>query len=214
MTQFHSYAVKADNTAREAFTRYISAAEQLKKAERAEREYPHRSVTDSSYEAKRARAIADHAEAKQLVKHAQEALHDAAAQIAAARSDLATELDKVYSMDAEKIDTKALEMLKSGLMKSDEYFRMLAKAEAAENYTLMRFIGKYAAEAAEAEQKRSGDTAEAQALRAISYEAQNDPRSAILEKYDLIIEVSKRAADNPGMISHWTELVGQTVADF
>ena len=208
MGKFNSYGKKVNEIATAAFEEYRKAEAAYKKAEEQARQYPQRGgMVNAEYAAKSARAQADFLEAKEAFKKAKETFSGHNREIAALRKELAAELDAHYSADPAALDGNTLELLKSGVLKTSEYKRLLDKATGDGNYTMARMIAKYAGDAAADMGKRYGDnSAEAREMRAISYTAQQNNGGDTLAAFDVMADVYSRATNNPGMIDHWAEL--------
>ena len=125
------------------------------------------------------------------------------------RREYAAELEGKYTVDPEKLNMQELELLKSGIMRPDEYKAMLEKEAAAGNSTMARLIAKYAAKEAEAVAQKNGESDEAaRALRAVSYTAKADPAAEALRNFDDVADVLSRCVNNTAMIQHWDGLAG------
>lgn len=213
MSKFNSYARKVDEIAKAAFEEYRKAEKAYKKAEENARQYPQRGgMVDAQYAAKSARAQADFLEAKEAFKAAKQALQSHSSEIAALRKELVAELDDHYAADPAALDGNTLELLKSGVLKSSEYAKLMSKAQSDGNYTMARMIAKYAGDAAAERSKHYGDGDQtARELRAISYTANQNNGNETLQAFDLMSEVYTRSANNPAMIDAWGELTGNAL---
>lgn len=216
MSKFNEYARRLDEIAKNAFKEYTEAADRLKKAEAAAREYPpQHGFVDAAYMAKKARAEANLLEAKQGVQAAKRALDSHTSEIAALRRELATALEDSYSADPAALDTATLELLKSGILNAGEYERLLHGAQAANNPTMTRIIGRYAQDAAEAQAASYGQSDDtARRLRNVSYASRQSTGSDCLKAFDAMADVYSRTANNPAMIPHWSSLTAETVESF
>ena len=117
-------------------------------------------MVDAQYAAKSARAQADFLEAKEAYRKAKGVLESHKSEIAALRKELVAELDDHYAADPAALDSNTLELLKSGVLKANEYAKLMDKAQAAGNHTMARMIGKYAADAAEEGGNKYGQNSE------------------------------------------------------
>ena len=216
MSKFNSYAKKLDEQARAAFKAYRDAEAAYKKAEQKAREYPQRhGMVDAQYAAKSARAQADFLEAKQAYDTARRTFRDSDTQFNGMRSELAAAINDAYSVDPAKLDSNTLELLKSGILNGSEYAKLLNEAKAANNPTMVRMIGKYAADAAAARGEKYGQNDEqARAMRLTEYESRNFTGGDRLEAFDNMVELYHRCTNNPGMIDHWDEFTADTVENF
>lgn len=211
MSKFNSYAVKVNTIAKDAFEKYRKAEAAYKRAEEQQRKYPQRQgIVDAEYAAKAARAYADFMTAKEDFKRAQAEFSGHNAEIAALRKQLVADLDAEYAADPAALDSNALELLKSGVLKTGEYARMMDKAQRDGNYTMARMVAKYAGDAATSAGKQYGENdARARELRAIAYRANDNNGSNTLAAFDLLADVYKRATNNPYMIDSWDDLTGK-----
>lgn len=213
MSKFNSYARKVDEIAKAAFEEYRKAEQAYKRAEEKARQTPPRNgFVDAQYAAKAARAQADYLEAKEAFKAAKQALQSHSSEIAALRKELVAELDDHYAADPAALDGNTLELLKSGVLKANEYGKLMDKAQSDGNYTMARMIAKYAGDAAEQRGSKYGQNDEqARTLRAISYTANQNNGNETLQAFDLMSEVYTRSANNPAMIDAWGELTGNAL---
>lgn len=213
MSKFNSYARKVDEIAKAAFEDYRKAEQAYKKAEEQARQYPQRhGMVDAQYAAKSARAQADFLEAKEAMKAAKTAFEGHKSEIAALRKELVSELDDHYAADPAALDSATLELLKSGVLKANEYGKLMDKAQSDGNYTMARMIAKYAGDAAEQRGSKYGQNDEqARVLRGISYTANQNNGNETLQAFDLMGDVYNRAVNNPGMIDHWGELTSNAL---
>lgn len=216
MSKFNSYAKKLDEQARAAFKAYRDAEAAYKKAEQKAREYPQRhGMVDAQYAAKSARAQADFLEAKQAYETARRTFRDSDRQFDGMRKELAAALNDAFSVDPAQLDGNTLELLKSGILNGSEYAKLLNEAKAANNPTMVRMIGKYAADAAAARGEKYGQNDEqARAMRLTEYESRNFTGGDRLEAFDNMVELYHRCTNNPGMIDHWDEFTAETVENF
>ena len=170
----------------------------------------HNGVVSPEYAAKAARAEADYLAAREAYRGMQRNLPGKAQEkMAAIRREYAQEVARQFAVDPEKLDTAELELLKSGIMRPDEYRAMLEKEARAGNATMVRLIANYAAKEAEAAAAKNGAGDDrARELRAISYMAKADQAGEELRTFDAVSDVLMRCVNNPGMIPHWDGLAG------
>ena len=211
MSKFNDYGKKVDAIAKEAFKKYREAEAAFKRAEDQQRKYPQRQgIVDAEYAAKAARAHADFMQAKADMKNAQAEFSAHNAEIAALRKQLVADLDAHYAADPAALDGNTLELLKSGILSTSEYSRMMQQAQANGNHTMARVIAKYAGDAAISAGKQYGDNdSRVRELRSISFMANDNNGSNTLAAFDLMADVYKRATNNPYMIDSWDSLTGK-----
>lgn len=216
MSKFNSYAKKVDEIAKAAFEEYRKADRAYKTAVEKAEQYPQRhGFVAAEYEAKAARARADLLDAQRALEEARRALAAHISDIAALRKELSAALDGQYVADPAALDGNTLELLKSGILKSSEYARLMNKAQSEGNHTMARLIAKYAGDAAAEMGSRYGASdPTAMELRAISRAANQDNGNETLQAFDVMADLYNRTANNPLMIDHWDELIGGLVKNF
>lgn len=219
MTQFNQYARRLDTIATEAFDTYQLAQTRLQAAEAMAKQYPKREYPmPADYEVKRTAAEAALAEARKAAEAAKDGLTKGTAQIAALRKELAAEIDKAYSADPGQLDTATLELLKSGILRSGEYAKLLKAAQDANNTTMQRIIGKYAADAAEAESATGGQyTDTVKELRQVFHASRQTTGAEHLERFDYMADVYNRAVNTPvlaGLTDRWSKLTAEVIENF
>lgn len=207
MSKFNDYGKKVNEIARNAFQKYREAEAAYKRAEDQQRKYPQRhGIVDAAYAAQSARAYADFLTAKETFKRAQDEFRAHNAEIADLRKQLAADLEAHYAADPAALDGNTLELLKSGVLKTGEYARMMDQAQSSGNHTMARMVAKYAGEAAK--QYNDNDT-RARELRAIAYKVANSNGANTLARFDLMADVYNKATNNPYMIDSWDSLTGE-----
>ncbi len=213
MSKFNIYAEKVNNIAEAAFKEYREAEEAYKKAEEQARQYPQRNgFVDAQYAAKSARANANYLEAKENYDAAKRAFRDHVGEIGELRKGLIRDLDDFYAADPAAVDGNTLELLKSGILKPAEYSKLMQEAIDNGNFTMARMIAKYADDAAaKIAQKYGENSEEAYTLRMVSHLGNRIIGRDILQAFDTLAEVFRRAVDNPGMINHWSELTAEII---
>lgn len=211
MSKFNDYAVKVNTIAKQAFEKFRKAEAAYKRAEDQQRKYPQRQgIVDAEYAAQSARAYADFMQAKADIKRAKEEFSAHNVEIAALRRQLVADLDAHYAADPAALDSNALELLKSGVLKPSEYARMMEQAQSSGNHTMARMVGKFAADAAASLGKQYGENDKrVMELRAISYRAGENNGANTLAAFDLMANVFQRATNNPYMIDSWDSLTGE-----
>lgn len=218
MSKFNSYAKDLNDIAKAAFTEYAAAAARLEKAQAQAREYPQRpqrGYASPDYAVKVARAQAELVEAQQAVRDAQRNYERRAAEIKELRKELAAAVEDAYSVDPKKLDGATVELLKSGILNPTEYGRLMNEAQAANNPTMVRLIGKYADDAAETRGARYGQSDEgARTLRRVGYAGRTSNGEEYLKTFDAITDVYNRCTRNPALIKSWDSLTAEAVENF
>lgn len=215
MSKYNSYAKKVDEIAKEAFKEYRKAEKVLEDAEKEARLYPqNHGVVTADIAAKSARAHSDLLEAREKMKVARRSLEERNREIAALRKELAAEVEDHFSADPKSLDSNTLELLRSGILNSYEYEKLLKESRAAGNHTMARVIARYAGRAADREEAENGESSNTRNLRAVSYMASGDRGEDILQSFDVLAEAFKRSSQNPAMIDDWGSLTGGIVENF
>ncbi len=139
---------------------------------------------------------------------------DSRREIENVRAELAEALDKDYAAHPEEVDSQVMTLIASGIMKPRDYEKIMEAAKTADNYTMIRLIGKSAGDAAKSFIGNHGVNEESEdykTLLRIENEATHNPANDVLSVFDTISDVFSRSAENPGMISKWEELTGELV---
>ena len=219
MSNYKDHARRLSETVREAFEDYQAAIDRQRQAEARRKEYPLRGgAVSADYAASSARAAADYAEATAELERTRRDMVEGKyrQQIKDTRKALAAEITADYTADPEKIDAKALELLKSGVMTSTDYAAMLRKALESGNHTMTRLVTKFAGDAAAARDENpmtAGDP-ETTALRSVAIQGGQHTGKEYLEGFDFMVDVFNRCIDNPAMIGSWDDLTGHTMKAF
>lgn len=217
MSKFNHYAVKADAVARDALGKIKAAEDALEAAERCRNDTrdPRTGRVDA---VKAARAETDFLEARATRDRIlQELPYVTKNKLATIRQELSAALSDEYSADPAKLDTRTVELLKSGILRSNEYVRLMNDARAAGNNVMARVIGRYAATTAkEAEEEYGHSDQRAMELRAIALDSDHDMDmvSNRLEAFDVIVEAFERSASNISMVDSWEQLTSPIIENF
>ena len=193
MVNFNGYAQRLDSLVKKLFQEYQAAERKLKSANEY-REYMKRSTDKLAV----AEAEADYHRALSAKQNAFRALNSNRAKIAAIRKELSDEVSEAFAVNPEMVDTKALELLKSGIMGASDYARMYNKAVKEENPAMVRLVCKYAAETGE--KNGNPELARIGSLGS-SYTGEN-----YLSRFDVMVNVYDRSISNPGLMDKWSEL--------
>ena len=216
MSKFNSYARKLDEQAKAAFKEYREAEAAYKAADKERSRYPQKAgwVT-AEYAAKSARAQADFLEARQAFETARRKFRDSDIQFTGMRKELEAAIADAYTTDPAHLDANTMELLKSGIMTSRDYDKLMRQAMADSNPTMVRMIGRYANNAAKARADEYGmNDHEAQALRTTAYNSKSYTGDDRLEAFDTMVNVYHRCTKNPGLIDKWDSLLGETIEAF
>ena len=214
MSRFNEYARKADAYAKAVFEEHAAAESKLKAAESKRNAYPRKNGLGYEYDAKSARYEAEYQEAKAEYEKLRREMRDYKADgFKPIRKELESAIADAFAANPEHLDAATLELLKSGIMSADEYNRLMSKATADNNPTMVRLIAKYAKDRADqADADRNTDTA--RAFRAVAYQGNSANGNSYLEAFDAMTSCFSRCMKNTALMSHWDELNGEIVENF
>ena len=214
MSRFNEYARKADAYAKAVFEEHAAAESKLKAAESKRNAFPRKNGLGYEYDAKSARYEAEYQEAKAEYEKLRREMRDYKADgFKPIRKELEKAISDAFAANPEHLDAATLELLKSGIMSADEYNRLMSKATADNNPTMVRVIAKYAKDRADqADADRNTDAA--RAFRAVAYNGNSVNGNAYLETFDVMTSCFNRCMNNTALIGHWDELNGEIVENF
>lgn len=214
MSRFNEYARKADAYAKAVFEEYAEAESKLKAAESKRNAFPRKNGLGYEYDAKSARFEAEYQEAKAEYEKLRREMRDYKADgFKPIRKELEKAISDAFAANPEHLDAATLELLKSGIMSADEYNRLMSKATADNNPTMVRVIAKYAKDRADqADADRNTDTA--RAFRAVAYNGNSVNGNAYLETFDAMTSCFSRCMKNTALMNHWDELCSEIVENF
>ena len=216
MSEFNIFAKRLDEAFRKSCSEYNAAFHALECAQQASRDANAWRPGDSAEE-KQVRT----ARAALKLHDAEATFNEVSARVwdnfKATRRTIRAELEQAvrtaYIVDPNAINSNALELMKSGVMTSDDYAAFVKKY--GNNPTMLRLISHYSAAAAKAQDGSS----EAAALNAISNACQSW-KDKILQKFD---DLSDYCGDITGheepdevsrMSEKWDELSLNAVENF
>ena len=214
MSRFNEYARKADAYAKAVFEEYAAAESKLKAAESKRNAYPRKNGLGYEYAAKAAHYEAEYQEAKAEYEKLRREMRDYKADgFKPIRKELESAIADAFAANPEHLDANTMELLRSGIMSADEYNRLMSKATADNNPTMVRVIAKYAKDRADqADADRNTETA--RAFRAVAYKGNSVNGNAYLETFDAMTSCFNRCMNNTALIGHWDELCGEIVDKF
>ena len=214
MSEFNRFAVALNESAKKAFSAYQEAEKAYQEACKQADGFPaFVSPQDTRKAYLKAKAYKERSEAQEALKYAQEALRSNR-EIGLIRMELEKEIDRTYAVKPEAIDSNAVSLLESGIMRTNDYVQMAERFEAEGNHTMIRYMAKYAEDMAEKLSKRDGESDETRALRAIGIEARNLDGAEYLQAFDTLKNVYERSANNPAMIDCWDDLTAEAIEEF
>ena len=217
MSKFNTYAKELDAVARDAFKELNEAKTALDRATEKRDAYPEKhGIVNAEYAAKSARAKADYVEARDKYDVLRRSLPESCnGKIKEIRERLEKSLAARYEVKPEHVDGNAVELLKSGIMRPDDYASLFNKMVGAENFTMARLIGKYAADSANAIAEKDGNNSpDAVQLRTIANNARTYNGNVYREAFDFLKDTLHRSLKNPAMIPSWDMLTAETVSNF
>lgn len=211
MSKFNRYAQELNKIATGAFKSFNEADTRLKEATDALSKYNrYGGNIPQGLAAEHARATANYYDAKDAYTAAKKGLSTTSEDIKALRKNLVSDIEAENMANPEQLDTATLELLKSGILSANEYAHLLEQAKRSGNNTMVRMIGKYAADAAEKET----DYMQAANLRGISYDSKAMCCADRVQAFDSMLDIMDRAANNPAMAKCWDELTADIIANF
>ena len=210
MSRFSSYGQRMNEIAAAAFAEYQKAAAAYKAAEERARECKANGARDAEHAARNARANAELLEAQENLRKAKDGIESGKTKVAALRKELEAAVNDYYKADPAALDSNTIELLKSGVLKSDEYAALLDKAQQEGNHTMARMVAKYAGERAESLPQHDE---QARKLRIVSHVGNSNYGGRTLAAFDVMADVYSRAAKNPHMIEFWEQLTQGAAAD-
>lgn len=212
MSDFRKYAVRVNDLAMETREAARKIEKEYQRAEAARVQYPQRGgMVTADYAVKSARAEADYQEAKEARRAwRNNKPAEIALKLADIRAELKAAIDDAFAADPAALDAPTLELLKSGILKPEEYQRLMNGN--AGNPTMMRLIGRYADRDAAAVAEKNGihDPA-AMELRAVSYQAKNVGGDVYLQNFDVLSDVLTRSVRSGAMWDQWEALTGEII---
>lgn len=216
MSQFNQFAKEVEKVAKLAMAQYMVAESDLANAKKKMEDFPaHLNVHDPVYQA---RALVAKSEWQLAQTEFNAVRHNLVDEIETKTKDIRRELeaalDKAFAASPSQIDNNALELLKSGILRPEEYISMIDEAAAKGNFTMTRLVGKYAGDALEAEVKRNGNGPAASRLRLAIVRSREIGADGYLNSFDVIAHTARRCIENPGMQKYWEDTVGKIVENF
>ena len=215
MSKYNSFVRRVDEIARKHFAEYAEALQQFNQAKAAYDAHPYRGHThgiiDAESAASLASAQAEHLKAKARLDAAKSALLSSKQAVRNVQREFRIELEKDVRIDPAALDMAALEVLKSGIMRPEEYGKMLS--DYTNNPTMARMIGSYAKQAA-AQMNKPEDADARRFLHAAVEQSKKADGSELIEGFDNLCTLYDRFANNPLMIPHWEEFTAGTVEGF
>lgn len=210
MSKFNSFAIKVDEIARKAFEEYSEAHAAFQTAEAKFQSYPQGKQNADALKAKAA-----FFEAREKLNQAQRNMGGYNDTVAVIRRELSAALSDEYAADPAAIDGNTITLLQSGILRPDEYGKLMNEARTAGNTTMARLIAKFATDAAEKISKEYGQgDQKARELRVIANQGNIDPANSALEAFDVLADTFRRTMRNPSMIRAWDELAGPIIQAF
>ena len=222
MSKFNIYARRLDEAFKEARSEYNTAFCALQEAQQGSRDANAWRPGDSAEE-KQVRT----ARAALKLHDAEAAFNEVSARVwdnfkttrRTIRAELDQEVRAANIANPDAIDNNALELLKTGVLSPDDYAAFMERFDS--NATMLKLIGRYAAEAAKTTDSRK----QAAALNAIALDCQSG-EGAVMRAFDDLCKVSDycRGERHDGdkfrpeftaiMSEKWDDLAGEAVESF
>ena len=210
MGAFNEFVTRADALADEVFTEYTVTKRRFEAAERKKAETPVKSgLVSAEYAARAARAEADFLTAKEKFEAVKRGLSEKSREMATIRADFVAAVNDRFAAAPAKMDMAAIALMDSGILRPSEYEKLMANAEKAENFTMMRLIAAKAAEVADKAPTREGEAI----LKAVAMRGRNVDGSDYIRAFDVgIVSLFERCLKNPSLYSSW-DMLTQRVRD-
>lgn len=223
MGKYSSFAQRLDTAYKDALDQFTKAWKKLMDAQEQfdEAQKWHFGETQAERDLNTAKARIALAEAKQTFESTGPSIW---ANFNQQRAQIRKELEEAVRADGtanpDAVDNNALELLKSGIMTADEYAAFAEKYDS--NPTMLRFVAKYAREAADAMK----DDPKARAIMNSVAMVCQDGRSAPLRSWDDLSKVADYCSgqsregriDRPehiiSMGAHWEDLSAEAIQNF
>ena len=207
MSEFNHFAQELNAIAQDSFAQYTQAATALEAAKTELNRFPAGAQTPEALMAQ-----ANFYSARDELRATQRRMADRLQDVKKLRSELAAAVESAFCANPADLDLSTLELLKSGVLKPDEYGVLMEKAASP---TMRRVIGRYAETAADAREKRFGAAdGDVKRLRLVAHEGAQNPGDSILGNFDMLADAFTRSTKNPGLIDHWNDLCSETVENF
>lgn len=201
MSELYEFATKFQEVAKSAFAELIDAQEVLSRSEERARKYPQKKGADVHYSAKSAQAASDLKTASDNFNRLKNDLPErAGGQVRKLRAALEQAITRAYAVRPGEVDEYSMTLLNSGVCRLHDFEFLLNYAE---NHTMKRIVGHYAAKAA-VEAEQDGDKETARKLRYISQQGADDGRGYLLA-FDRLTDIFLRSVKNPLLIPRWNE---------
>lgn len=223
MGKYYSYAQRLDTAYKDALDQFAKSWKKLMDAQEKLDEAGrwHFGETQSERELNVAKARIALTEAKQTFESTGPTIWDSFNQ---QRAQIKKELEEAVKEDGtaspDAVDNNGLEILKSGILSADEYADFAEKYDS--NPTMLRFVAKYAREAADT---MKDDPKARATLNSVAMACQ-DGRSAPLRAWDDLSKICdhcsgqsrKGVTERPehiiNMGAHWEELSAEAIQNF
>lgn len=221
MSKFNHYARALESIAAEGFAKLRAGQEKLDRARQEFGKYP-AVMSTNIMDAKKAREIANAAEAKARLYEAERDYNDLRMngmesylqRIEDIREELQEAITEEFSVKPERLDENTISLLKSGILTVDEYERLMEKSISAGNHTMSRMIAAYAQKEADKKEAEGKDWRDPATMKLREVARLVPDGAEYLSQYDTLVDVARRCLDNPGMVSHWESLTADLVEEF
>lgn len=214
MSRFNSYAKKLETITFEAVKKIKDAEERYKKADASSKEYPERfGMIEASYQREYLKRQLELNDAKENLKKVKENTPKAfKAELSELRRRLQNEVNDYFAIDASKMQPEVVSFLNSGILKVNDYVKLMDVAVSEGNISMIRLI----ADRAEKYASSIDDVRERATLKAIASKVDNYKPETYMTAFDSIAYVSDRCLNNTRLIDYWnTDLsIGQAVEAF
>lgn len=201
---YKNYVNEFNKLAKEGFAKVKKAEEELEKLKK-EKEY---GKYNDIYNKQRLNI--DIAEKEEELKDIEKSIRSNIRQFEELKDAANKYIDEKYIANPENIDMKVIELLKSGILKANEYSNLLKKSS--DNLTMNRIIGKYAKQFYDSNEKSFDHDTKNELIYRIN-QAEINNGDNYHQKINGLYDTYKRVTNNFAMIRHWDELMNNFIEE-
>jgi hypothetical protein len=213
MSKYNHYAKKLDEITRDSVKRIKEAETAHKEKYNALQAYNGRKLTIEEQAAKMKLESEYQAAKDALFKAKRDIPYETERELEKMRKSLAKDLENDFTADPTRCDASTIELLKSGILKPNEYKNLISKAKSEDNGTMARVIADYADKALK-ENGLNYSNEDAQTMRYAINEGRESAADPYLQTYDTLTNVAIRTCNNTGIESFYNEVSSDLVTNF
>ncbi len=203
MSKYNHYAKRYDDIARSVFNDYKKVSADYETAKAAYENHPYRhavGLIPAENAASLAQAKVDMLKAEVQLNAAKINLNDAGNRIREIQKELNEALDRDYRINPADVNMATIEILKSGMLRPEEYGKMIADNQS--NPTMCRMIGQYALQAYSTATDRE---ARAHLIAAV-HDSRNIDGSNYKQTFDDLCLIYDKCVKHPALFDRWDEI--------